>query len=159
MDAKLVMFTRDGRRKDFSIDRDSTVIGRGENCGLRVPLTDVSRQHCEIIKGEGEIRVRDLASSNGTYVNNRRINETVLNAGDRLKLGPTVFTLQVDGQPEEIAPAETELEALVEADLLEDEQVVDLEADVLAADDSDPISALEALAGEEESEQEEQKPE
>ena len=145
MDAKLIMFKRDGQRKDFTLRGKSTVIGRGEDCALRVPLLAVSRRHCELIKGDNEVRVRDLASSNGTYVNNKRINETVLGPGDRLSVGPIVLTLQVDGKPAQISPVKSKGPATPKAAAEED--VIELEADETApATESDPIAALEALA-------------
>jgi len=167
MDVKLVMFKPDGQRKEFEVRRDTSSIGRAEDCTFRVPLLNVSRKHCELILGEDELRVRDLASSNGTYVNNRRINETALKAGDRLMVGPVVFTLQVDGEPAEITPIRTKVqqvpepasasEASGELDLSglpggDDEEIVELEPDEVAdlsaagAGESDPIAALEALA-------------
>ena len=145
MDVKLVMFKRDGQRKDFKIRGDTTVIGRAEDCSLRIPLLAVSRKHCELIRSEQDVRVRDLASSNGTYVNNRRVNETALKAGDRLVVGPIVFTVQIDGVPEQINPVKTKLPAAAQAAAGEDE-IVDLEADVDVTEETDPIAALEALA-------------
>jgi len=169
MDVKLVMFKRDGKRKDFKVKTEKTVLGRGEECDLRVPLLNVSRKHCELTLGEDELRVRDLASSNGTYVNNRRINETTLKAGDRLVIGPVVFTVQIDGQPSEITPIRTKAEKSAEAEAAppaqpapagapqadqpteEAEEVIELEPDEAPAgagpdEESDPIAALEALA-------------
>ena len=146
MDVKLVMFKRDGQRKDFKIRGDATIIGRAEDCSLRIPLLSVSRRHCELIRSDQDVRVRDLASSNGTYVNNRRVSETALKAGDRLVVGPIVFTVQIDGVPEQIAPVKTKILAAARAAAGEDE-VVDLEVDVQAAEEeTDPIAALEALA-------------
>lgn len=163
MDVKLVMFKRDGQRKDFPISGKRVTIGRGEDCALRVPLLSVSRTHCELIKGQDELRVKDLASSNGTYVNNRRINEAVLKPGDRLSIGPVILTVQIDGVPEQITPVKTptEVAAQISAPAAPgaEEEVVELEADtaeVVGADDSDPISALEALASESDEEEKDQ---
>lgn len=103
MDVKLIMFKNDGARKDFPLNRSKTVIGRGEECALQIPLLSVSRRHCELIRGQTLI-VRDLASSNGTFVNNARVNEKELNAGDRLTVGPICFTIQIDGKPAEVKP-------------------------------------------------------
>lgn len=161
MDVKLVMFKPDGRRKDIPITTGTTVIGRGESCDLRVPLLSVSRRHSEISIVDGALRVKDLASSNGTYVNNGRINESVLEAGDRLVIGPVVFTVQIDGVPEEISPVQAEeqvggadgivdLEADVAGGTTDDETVTRLEATQDDQEDIDPISALEALAAESE---------
>ena len=46
-----------------------TVIGRSTECGLRIASNEVSRQHCKICIGEDGVTVRDLGSSNGTFVN------------------------------------------------------------------------------------------
>ncbi|MGB2819388.1 MAG: FHA domain-containing protein [Phycisphaerae bacterium] len=163
MDVKLVMFKPNGQRKDFDVGRELMVIGRGENCDLQVPLENVSRRHCEISVSGDEAKVKDLASSNGTYVNNKRINECVLAAGDRLVVGPIVFTIQIDGVPGRITPVKTAAQRKVEAGGGEDE-IVELEADVAAqiegresdafiatdapTEEIDPIAALEALAAE-----------
>ena len=81
MKAKLVMFKSDGQRKDFGIAHDKTLIGRAEDCDFQIPLLSVSRHHCEIIKSDDDLKIRDLSSSNGTYVNNQRVNEKALKAG------------------------------------------------------------------------------
>ena len=160
MKVKLVMFKRDGQRKDFPISGVKVTIGRGEECGLRVPLLSVSRTHCELTKGQDELRVKDLASSNGTYVNNRRINDAVLKPGDRLAIGPVILTVQINGVPEQITPVKTPTELAAGISAGGDPgEVIDLEADiaeVVGIEDSDPISALEALASESEEEDKEQ---
>jgi len=165
MDVNIVMFKANGQRKDFPVIKEVTVIGRGENCDLRIPLEEVSRRHCEITLSDDEVKVKDLASSNGTYINNKRVNESPLKAGDRLVVGPIIFTVQIDGIPEEITPVKSRAEkpatpeagaeeiVELEADVVEDD-AIDAEIDVfaVAADDSggdaDPIAALEALAAE-----------
>ncbi|NQZ95888.1 MAG: FHA domain-containing protein [Myxococcales bacterium] len=63
------------------------VIGRSRSCDLRLPTGDASRRHAEIIHSEGSYWVRDLASTNGTYVNGTRITEHSLAAGDRIEIG------------------------------------------------------------------------
>ena len=166
MDVKLVMFKPKGQRKDFPIINPRTVIGRAESCDLRVPLLSVSRRHCELTVGKDLLKVRDLASSNGTYVNNQRVNEQALEAGDRLVVGPIVFTLEIDGLPEEIRPVKTKGQIMAETGQLGAEVIADLEADIVAqpgasrleeakagepaAQDVDPIAALEALASDSE---------
>ncbi|MCP4375513.1 MAG: FHA domain-containing protein [bacterium] len=167
MEVNLVMFKSDGQRKDFPLTNPVSVIGRGEACELQIPLLNVSRRHCELRLEQGTIRVKDLASSNGTYLNNQRINEDTLSAGDRLAIGPIVFTVQVDGQPEEVSPVKSRGQVLAEggaADgptvVTEDVEIVTDPLEVLELEESspltppdpsqqvDPISALEALAAE-----------
>src|SRR5207237_3534686 len=90
----MVMFRADGQRRSFSVTRDITVIGRREDCDLRIPLGDVSRKHCRLILDGDNIRVEDLGSSNGTFRNGERVQQTELTAGDTLQVGPVVFVLQ-----------------------------------------------------------------
>ncbi|MCK4624623.1 MAG: FHA domain-containing protein [Phycisphaerae bacterium] len=144
MDVKLVMFKRDGQRKDFAITQKTTIIGRGEDCTLRIPVVSISRQHCELIKSDDNLLIRDLASSNGTHVNNQRVNESALKAGDRITLGPTTFTVQIDGKPEEIKPARTRSTKSPTEEA--EEGILELQSDGDETGNYDPISALEALA-------------
>jgi pSer/pThr/pTyr-binding forkhead associated (FHA) protein len=99
MQAVLVMFRNDGDRRSFSLSREMTVIGRRQDCDLMIPLGEISRKHCRIIKEADTLRIEDLGSSNGTYLNGKRIQEAVLSAGDTVQVGPVVFVLQIDGDP------------------------------------------------------------
>lgn len=154
MDAKLVLFKSNGQRKDFPLTNATSTIGRGEDCDLRVPLVSVSRRHCEL-RIEGDVlTAKDLASSNGTYVNNQRINEAELNPGDRLVVGPVIFTVQIDGQPEEIRPAKSKPRTAAKAAAPvqeDDDEIVDLEEEgqTAKAGASADDSAAASAAGEE----------
>jgi predicted component of type VI protein secretion system len=110
MQAVLVMFRSDGERRSFSVTRNITVIGRREDSDLRIPLGDVSRKHCRLIKDGDGMRLEDLGSSNGTYHNGVRVEkDAVLQPGDSIQVGPVVFVLQVDGVPadEDLHPITT----------------------------------------------------
>lgn len=104
MDVTLVMFKSDGTRRDFPLAHQKTLIGRTSQCDLRVPLSSVSREHCEIVIEQQMVVIRDLGSSNGTYHNRRRVQQTTLVAGDEVAIGPVVFTVMIDGQPTHIQP-------------------------------------------------------
>jgi pSer/pThr/pTyr-binding forkhead associated (FHA) protein len=106
MQAVLVMFRSDGDRRSFSLTRDITVIGRREDCDLRIPLGEVSRKHCRLVRDGDSLRLEDLGSSNGTYHNSQRVQEAILSPGDSIQVGPLVFVLQIDGVPpdDELAP-------------------------------------------------------
>lgn len=94
------MFRTDGERRSFSITRDMTVVGRREDCDLRIPLGDISRKHCRFVRDGDTLRIEDLGSSNGTYHNGTRVDkEAILQPGDSIQVGPVVFVLQVDGHP------------------------------------------------------------
>src|SRR5262245_18879333 len=113
MQLVLVMFRAEGERRSFSLTKDVTMIGRREDCDLRIPVSEVSRKHCRIIKDGDEVRVEDLGSSNGSYHNGQRIQGSVtVQPGDSVQVGPVVFVVQIDGNSpdEELAPF-TEREA------------------------------------------------
>jgi len=110
MDLSLVMFKADGTRRDFPVTKDRIVIGRKPNCDLRIPLTSVSRQHCELRVDDGKAYVKDLGSSNGTFHNSVRVQEQALSPGDEVVVGPVVFTVVIDGEPAEIEPVRTVLD-------------------------------------------------
>ncbi|MEM1108651.1 MAG: FHA domain-containing protein [Planctomycetota bacterium] len=166
MDASLVMFKADGTRRDFALRSGSLVVGRKNSCELRIPLSSVSRQHCEITLDGDSVKLRDLGSSNGTYHNSIRVQEAELAAGDEVVVGPVVFTLVIDGVPSEINPVRTILSAASSQDsgatMPPDQPLAAREAEVTAKtdsapeapldlddDDSDPFDVLEAMANEE----------
>lgn len=99
MQVVLVMFRGDGERRSFSVVRDVTVLGRREDCDLRIPLSDISRKHCRIIRSQDSVRIEDLGSSNGTLCNGERVTSIELQAGDTLTVGPVSFVVQIDGVP------------------------------------------------------------
>jgi pSer/pThr/pTyr-binding forkhead associated (FHA) protein len=138
MQVVLAMFLQDGERRSFSIVRDMTVVGRREDCDLRIPLGDVSRKHCRLIKDGDAIRVEDLGSSNGTYHNGQRIQEAILMAGDSVKVGPVTFVVQIDGFPpdDDLKPGMSSSK-----DAASEGEPLDIDA-VLAADSSAGIDAL-----------------
>jgi pSer/pThr/pTyr-binding forkhead associated (FHA) protein len=103
MKVVLVMFRPDGQRRSFPVNRDVTVVGRREDCDFRIPLSDVSRKHCRIVKDHEnkQLRVEDLGSSNGTFRNGARVQNDVLDPGDTLAVGPVTFVVQIDDEPAE----------------------------------------------------------
>lgn len=111
------MFRSDGDRRSFSLTRDITVVGRREDCDLRIPLGEVSRKHCRLVRDGDSLRLEDLGSSNGTYHNGQRVQEAVLSPGDSIQVGPLVFVLQIDGSPpdEELAPVHVHTDDASEA--------------------------------------------
>ena len=106
VDVSLVLFKKDGSKKTFSLDSNVTVIGRRHDCDLRIPLMPVSRRHCELFLNKETLKIRDLDSRFGTFLNGKRIAEATVQAGDYIRIGPLTFLLQIDGVPEEIVPPE-----------------------------------------------------
>lgn len=101
------MFKADGTKREFPILVDRFVIGRKSSCDLRIPLSSVSRQHCQIEREGKQIKLHDLGSSNGTYHNDTRVQEALLAAGDSFTVGPVIFTVVIDHKPIDIKPVRT----------------------------------------------------
>ncbi len=104
MDANLVLFKKDGSHKNFPLPSDITVIGRRHDCDLCVPLMVVSRRHCQLSQNDEALKIRDLESRSGTFLNGKRISDATIQAGDYITIGPLTFLLQIGGEPAEIVP-------------------------------------------------------
>jgi transcriptional regulator with GAF, ATPase, and Fis domain len=91
---------------------DRLVIGRAEDCPLRVLDEDASRRHAEIVVEGPAARLRDLGSSNGTFLNGRRVREAELRDGDLIRVGATemIFLAVAEGQRETVLQASEEEE-------------------------------------------------
>lgn len=79
--------------------RQDAVIGRGKECNLRIASNLVSRQHCRIVLGGEGVFVRDLGSSNGTYLAGMRLpreQDVYLPPGSELSIGGVSFVVQYD---------------------------------------------------------------
>lgn len=100
----LITFTKKGGRKDFGVGANKLIIGRRPEADIRIPVGEVSRDHCEIKVQGDKVLVRDLDSSNGTYVNDERVSEATLKPGDHMRIGPVEFTVQIDGVPAQVKP-------------------------------------------------------
>jgi pSer/pThr/pTyr-binding forkhead associated (FHA) protein len=139
------MFRQNGERRDFTLAGARTVIGRNEDCDIRIPLPEVSRRHVELLETGDGLLLHDLGSANGTYVNNQRAQRHRLSPGDHLIVGPVVFTVQIDGAPATIRPVKTKLRH--RAVSAQRAAAVVLPGATAMDDESDPIRAIEALAG------------
>jgi len=74
---------------------EHVVIGRSEASGIVIDDTYASQEHARIYRSDDSFFVEDLGSTNGTYVNGRRISYPLsLRSGDRIKIGKTVFEFQ-----------------------------------------------------------------
>jgi pSer/pThr/pTyr-binding forkhead associated (FHA) protein len=69
------------------IVRDLTVIGRHESCDVVIASESLSKRHCVMVKTDGLLVIRDLATTNGTKVKGQRIRWAALLPEDRISLG------------------------------------------------------------------------
>jgi pSer/pThr/pTyr-binding forkhead associated (FHA) protein len=104
--AKLVIQNQGmtGRAHELSVDR--TTIGRVDDNTLQIADPSVSSHHCEVQLHGSEILIRDLNSTNGSFINGEKITEKVLKPGQILRLGQVELKLEVEGaMPAPPAPA------------------------------------------------------
>ena len=73
------------------ITRDVTVVGRREFCDVQVNDPSLSKRHCVLIKTDGLLVVRDLASTNGTKVKGQKVRWAALLPDDKLAFGSVKF--------------------------------------------------------------------
>ena len=82
--------------KVFELQHDTTLLGRGKDCDITIPGNHLSRRHAQILRHSDYLTVMDLDSSNGSYINEVRIDgEQVVRPGDRLRFD--VYSFRVQG--------------------------------------------------------------
>jgi pSer/pThr/pTyr-binding forkhead associated (FHA) protein len=79
----------------LELTRPEVLVGRHSCADVRLPLPDVSRRHCRFVFAGGRWQVFDLQSLNGTYVNDERVEQSDLRAGDRVRLGGFTFLVEL----------------------------------------------------------------
>ena len=77
----------------IDIDREMTLVGRKEDCDLRLDHKSVSKIHCVLVKTDGLLLLRDLGSTNGTRVNGQRIRRAALLPNDKLTIANLHFRI------------------------------------------------------------------
>jgi predicted component of type VI protein secretion system len=88
------------------ITRDVTVVGRREFCDVTIDHPSLSKRHCVVVKTDGLLVIRDLATTNGTKVKGQRVRWAALLPDDRIALG--AYKLRVYLGPDD-APGPSEL--------------------------------------------------
>jgi Protein of unknown function (DUF3662)/Inner membrane component of T3SS, cytoplasmic domain len=88
------LLVTEGRRN--VLRGDHAVVGRSRECDVTVSDPNVSRRHIELRRGERGWSAVDLGSTNGMKVNGRRIGHAELNPGDRITIGVTDLTFELD---------------------------------------------------------------
>lgn len=95
-DLRVLLYVLDGpdAGRKFLLSKKSTVIGRGQAADIRVNDESVSRRQCQIIiNDKNSMGIKDLASTNGTFLNGRPVSALKLSHNDVIELGGTKIRL------------------------------------------------------------------
>jgi pSer/pThr/pTyr-binding forkhead associated (FHA) protein len=109
--AKLVILTPGlpvtGREHELNVDR--TTIGRVEDNMFQIAEPSISSHHCEVLLRGNDVVIKDLNSTNGTFINGEQITESALKPGQTLRLGNVELKLDAPGAAP--APAQPKRQA------------------------------------------------
>src|SRR6185503_2948019 len=94
--AKLVILSPGlaGRAHELAVDK--TTIGRVEDNTFAITDPSVSSHHCEVLLRGADVVVRDLNSTNGSFINGEKITEATLKSGQILRLGQIELRLETE---------------------------------------------------------------
>ena len=83
--------------KAFALgDSEEIIIGRDENCDVRIKSQSVSREHCSIERDGHYLVLRDLGSTGGTFLEGKKIDQVRLRTGMSIQVGPAVLKFHDD---------------------------------------------------------------
>ena len=105
--AKLVVLSTGMNGRTHELNVDKTTVGRVEDNTFQIADPSVSSHHCEVLLRGTDVVIKDLNSTNGSFINGDKISESVLKPGQTLKLGQIELQLLTEGMPipEPKAPA------------------------------------------------------
>ena len=87
----LVVMTGKQLGKKFDLVKDEAIIGRSRDCEIPLEDEDISRNHARLlVEQDGRVKVIDLGSTNGTFINKKQVKEAWLENGDQLRCGNTI---------------------------------------------------------------------
>jgi pSer/pThr/pTyr-binding forkhead associated (FHA) protein len=78
----------------FKLEQEYTHVGRASNNEISLPYPSISNRHCIFVQSGPDVVLRDLNSSNGTYVNNELINEAILRPNDLIQVGTVTIKFE-----------------------------------------------------------------
>lgn len=94
--AKLVLLSAGMTGRAHELKVEKTTIGRVEDNTFQIAEASVSSHHCEVLLRGSEVLVRDLNSTNGTFINGEKVSEAPLKPGQVLRLGQIEMRLEAD---------------------------------------------------------------
>ncbi len=96
---KLVVLTEGFKGRTCELKVDRTTIGRLEDNAFQIAEPSVSSHHCEVLLRGNQVVVKDLNSTNGTFINSQKVTEEVLKPGQTLRLGQVELRLEEGAAP------------------------------------------------------------
>ena len=100
----LLLTEKGGETKQLNFEKDEVTIGRVQGNDVVLPKGNVSKRHCRIMVQSGRFSVEDLKSTNGTYINGRKIGETTAVIGtDKIYVGDFVIKVENAGAEPAVA--------------------------------------------------------
>ena len=104
---KLVVLNAGMTGRSLELKSDKTTIGRVEDNTHQIAEASISSHHCEVLLQGNQVVIKDLNSTNGTFINGEKIIEAVLKPGQTLRLGQVEIQLATEGSPVTPAPGAT----------------------------------------------------
>lgn len=89
--AELTGMSSGVRGQSFTLKSTRVTVGRIESCDLRLNDTSVSSEHARLVRDSAGWRVVNLLSTNGTFINDRKVSSSALASGDRIRFGRVEF--------------------------------------------------------------------
>jgi len=102
----LRIINQQGEERRFPLTTPRCAMGRSSDCDLHLDTDGVSRHHACIYNTDGQWRIQDLGSANGTLLNGRPIEDQPINIGDSITVGELTIIFEGDGESTALPVAE-----------------------------------------------------
>src|SRR5436190_20473292 len=94
--AKLVLLSAGMTGRTHDLKAEKTTVGRVEDNTFQIAEPSVSSHHAEVLLRGNDVVVRDLNSTNGTFINGEKITESAIKPGQILRLGQIEMRLEIE---------------------------------------------------------------
>src|SRR5271155_4832818 len=102
----IIISEKGGAERKEAFDKNEINVGRVQGNDLMLPKGNVSKHHARLLFRDGRFIVTDLKSTNGTYVNGRKIAQaTIVREGDKIYIGDFVVRIEAGGGSSQSQPA------------------------------------------------------
>lgn len=120
---RLVLLSEGFTGRTYELKTDKTTVGRLSDNAFEIPEASVSSHHAEILMRGNDVVIKDLGSTNGTFINGEKIEEATLKPGQILRFGMIEMRLET-GQASAPAPAAAAAAAATAKKQLEQTRVI-----------------------------------